>query len=143
MGIVGVALAALIGCGTAVGVAEGVRYILRRRAVRIEAEAQAADAQVRTDLFAHAQQFALGALAGVRATAGAMTPARVEEVREALKRAGIAEGVPVSAYLVEGRPLYVAVPRRMEVEWSEQAESVAVSFHMQVEPAEPLQREKV
>ncbi len=135
-----IALAALLGCAAAVGAIEGVKALLHRKDARRQEEDEAADIEIRTALLRYAQSYVQGAIAGVTATAGPMHPGRVDEVREALQRAGVAEGMPLSVFAPGGEPVYRAVPTTVDLKWSEQAEAVAIAYRLEIEDANPIQR---
>ena len=129
------ALAAMIGCGIVVGCAEAIKAVRAYRLDRADYAAEERDAELRENLLQHAQSYVQGAIAGITAQAGPMHPGRVEEVREMLRKAGVCEGRPVS-FATNGKEItYNAVPKRVELQWSDQAEGVAVSYRIAIERA--------
>lgn len=128
-------LAALIGCGIVVGCVEAAKAILAHRLAQEEEAEEKRDEDTRENLLQYAQSYVQGAIAGIAAQASPMHPGRVEEVREMLRKAGVCEGRPVS-FATNGREItYHAVPKRVELQWSDQAEGVAVSYRIAIERA--------
>ena len=128
-------LAALIGCGIVVGCVEAAKAILAHRLAQEEEAEEKRDEDTRENLLQYAQSYVQGAIAGITAQAGPMHPGRVEEVREMLRKAGVAEGRPVSFLMLGGNVRYNAVPKHVELQWSEQAEGIAVIYRLAIESA--------
>ena len=136
--------AVVLGCACVLGGVEGGKALLRVREEREVAKELAVEARLKAELGHAADNYIRGAVAGITSVAGPQHPGRVDEMREALKRVGVADGEPLYTGVTlspDGEALrcFAAVPK-MWFGWSDQAESVSLQYEVEVRDAAETKR---